>query len=309
MPSRPISLALLTSMALGASTAHAGPSAPLSEIPAADCQAVCDRIQQHCGLDSWTDPQSPLYCFMLCESGKDGDATTFARTACVASASDCTKVAACVAQGALLDAWMVIVAGSTDPAQAQKMLEAYQTGGGFAHGAFPQLLDSGTVEGLNPGFTIVVAATPSDKAVAIGVRDHIRSLRLPGLDTQGTYIRAVRVAEPEGSQVALPGSWRAIVIWQTTTDTSEDWAFFTNDVSRAAQAAGIDIVWAGESAKVPIVRDGTTLTTLDLGGQTHAPIGYLFSRSGHDPEFHEHSMPHDVLSAASAYFGVELTAD
>ena len=294
-----------------ASAAVAPPAAAPAELPiiaATDCEALCARLNTTCGLDAWTIPESPRACWITCETGKDGAAEQADMNACVAAASDCAAVSACVAERPLEDAWMVIAAGSTDPDEASAMFDAYRAAGGPAHGDYPRLLSSDTVEGLNPGFRIVVAAAPASKDAASGLRDHLRGSSLAGLDTSGAYIKAVKVRDAEDlSRAALvPVAWRAIIIWQTTYETSEDWGFFTDDVHRAANAAGIPLIWAGDSPRVPVEIDGASVATVDLTGKTPNPIGYVFAMEGREPHWEDHSPSFTVVEHAADYFGTEL---
>jgi len=283
--------------------------APLADIAASDCQAVCDRINEQCGLDTWVDPASPLFCFMYCETGKDGHAEVAGRSACVAAAIDCAGVETCLADDQLHDAWMVIAAGSKDQVEGQSLLAAYRAAGGPSHGDYPMLVSSDTVEGLNPGFWIVVSAAPTDKTVAGGLRNHLRELNLAGLDTGGAYIKPVRLPFPEDIALSaiLPPAWRTIIIWQTEYEVTEDWGFFTDDVQRAGQAVGIPTIWAGDDLVVPITVDGQTITTLDLTGKTPDPIGYVFAMAGRDPQVEPHSPSFTVIEHAATYFGVEMS--
>ncbi len=214
----------------------------------------------------------------------------------------------CIDLGATHNGWMVIVGGSRDRDEALALQHSYRDLGAPSHMDYPQLVNSSGVQGLNPGFWIVVAATPADEAVALAVRDRLRHLDLDGLDTSGTYVRPVQVAQPESLELStlFPSAWRALVIWQTTTETSEDWGWFTSDVQAAAQAAGILVLAGGDAVKLPVVVDGRTMTTLDLGDYRTEPLGYIFVMEGQEPAWQAHAMTGEVLSAASGYFGVQL---
>ncbi len=297
-----------------ASPAAAAPAAPAAQaelplIPASDCEAICARLNTTCQLDTWTNPESPMFCWVSCETGKDGAAEQADMNACVANANDCEAVAACVADRPLEDAWMVIAAGSKDQDEGQRLFDAYRAAAGPSHGDYPRLLSSDTVEGLNPGFWIVVAAAPASEDAAGGLRDHLRGLKLAGLDTSGAYIKAVKVRDAEELERSelVPAGWRAIIIWQTTYETSEDWGFFTDDVSRAGQAVDIPTIWSGDSPKVPITVGDAVVTTVDLTGKTPAPIGYVFAQQGQEPLFIEHQPSFTVIEQAADYFGVEMS--
>ncbi len=104
------------------------------------------------------------------------------------------------AQAGRRDAYMVIVSGSPDVEQAARMFESarnnlpaytYLSGPGNRaprERAFPVLVESATVQGLKPGFWVVVAAIPSSEVTA---------KRLAALLGNGAYYRKVAVARTE----------------------------------------------------------------------------------------------------------------
>lgn len=60
----------------------------------------------------------------------------------------------------------IIAGGDKDPAAAKKLLEDYVAAGHPSHGAYPQVVESASIEGFNPGFHIVVVGEAFEKAVA-----------------------------------------------------------------------------------------------------------------------------------------------
>ena len=109
-----------------------------------------------------------------------------------------------------------------------------------------------------------------------------------------------------------------IVIFCDTSieETSEDWAWFTDTVFQVAKAYSIEVIFADEKAlKKPVLTgEDTTHPTLGVnlakfvkdGGFDQ---GYIFYKPGKAPKFQDHDMVGPVLSAASAYFGMELSED
>jgi hypothetical protein len=210
-----------------------------------------------------------------------------------------------------VEAHAVILWGSTDKAAAEAWLASYRGAGGPVHDGFPRIEDSGEIALLNPGFWIVLAALPEEAAVAAALVDGYKGLELEGVDTSGAYAREVRVPEPEYDLTAtavLPPAWRALVVWQgaEVEETSEDWGFFTGDVTDAADAAGVLTTSGGHEPAIRISREGEVLAELDASTFPADGIGYVFAMPGAEPEFHPHDMPSAVLSAASAYFGTDI---
>lgn len=106
------------------------------------------------------------------------------------------------------------------------------------------------------------------------------------------------------SALPKPGrDYRAILIRGAGPgeETSEDWAFFTDDVQRLAGEAGLPIEWTfGRVAPVRV--DGRTVARIPLGATE--TVGYWFVASGKAPAFQPHAPPEVIWAAAEAYFGL-----
>jgi hypothetical protein len=101
--------------------------------------------------------------------------------------------------------------------------------------------------------------------------------------------------------------WRVLVVVSRTCGTSEDWGWFSAEVTQSAEAAGIETtgVYPGDTALV-LKRAGAEVSRLELGPYFEGGVGYLVATEGKAPEFIGHAMTPDVLTAASAYFGTEI---
>ncbi|NPV00617.1 MAG: SH3 domain-containing protein [Brevinematales bacterium] len=99
-------------------------------------------------------------------------------------------------------------------------------------------------------------------------------------------------------------------------ETSEDWAWFTDTVFQVAKANNIEAVFADEKALKKPVLTGEDQSHPTLGVNLAKfvkdggfDLGYIFYKPGKSPKFQDHDMVGPVLSAATAYFGVELSED
>lgn len=196
-------------------------------------------------------------------------------------------------------AWMVIVGGSKVKAEAKAMLEEVK--GEQLPGQLV-LVDSSTVDGLNPGFFIISAGVIKDQSVAERVRKHFNRFR------KGTYVREVQVEESEQLTCPAPrcpGPWRAVVIHSVAESPGEDWGFFTNDVQDALD--GHDIIFPNESSgatTVRIERGGHLLGTVDVS--RYRTNGYILVSDNRAPSFVPHAMPGDVISEIDGYFDLGM---
>jgi hypothetical protein len=86
-------------------------------------------------------------------------------------------------------AYMVIVDGSSDLTEAK--LVAYDKQGFSRYGSYPKLVDSGTIQGLRPGYWVVIAAVARDKNVAQRLNGFLGALGAK------PYVRKVEVAKPD----------------------------------------------------------------------------------------------------------------
>lgn len=242
---------------------------------------------------------------LACASGSSEAPSTHAATEGAPTAGAPEAAPAVEPEFPLEVGYMVIVAGDADPVAAKKKLEDYVERGVSANG-YPKLLDSSEVDGLKPGFHIVVAAVPDTKAIG----EHMAELLAKTFP--GTYVREVRVPEVESFDCAFPGAdrrcypeaWRAIVVFDRSDgDTSEDWAFFTDDVLRIANEAGIQADWLGQEDYVEVQVDGERVGGVNMGPylKDHE-LGYVFAMEGQMPVYQEHAMVDEVIDAAEAYF-------
>jgi hypothetical protein len=116
-----------------------------------------------------------------------------------------------------------------------------------------------------------------------------------------------RKPNPPTSLAVEHHPWRAVVILGRACGTSEDWGWFTAEVSHSLpDDIEVVTVYPGD-ATVVLTRAGAEVDRLDVG--THFDddqLGYLLAMEGKPPEFVTHAMSQDVLTAASAYFGAEI---
>ena len=59
------------------------------------------------------------------------------------------------------------------------------------------MVASDNIEGLKPGFFVIIAATPRDKHIAEEIVDVYKRMSVGGRDLSGAYIREVRVMGPD----------------------------------------------------------------------------------------------------------------
>ncbi|TNE87943.1 MAG: hypothetical protein EP330_16765 [Deltaproteobacteria bacterium] len=207
-------------------------------------------------------------------------------------------------------AWMVILSGATDEASGKRDLETVLAKGIARQGGHPRLVHSDEVEGLKPGFWISVGATVDDEATATSIVDAVR----PRYD--GAYVREVRVAELE--TIRCPAdlrcrpmrapAWRAIVVFDILEgEKGEDWAWFTDEVSRKSKAYGVPAYWA-QGTEARVEAEGRT-EVVDLSPFAGELFGYVFVEEGKEPEYCPHLPAELVLSAASDYFTFDLLHD
>lgn len=238
-----------------------------------------------------------------------GSSTTPASTAPASSAPAANAV----------PAWAVILWGGTDRAVGEAWLAAYVAGGGPVRkeAGYPRIVDSTTIPKLKPGLLIVLAGEPEDQDVAVAMQARFRALSVPGVDLTGTYARPILTPDPEDLDpfALIPAGWRMLAICNPAAvngvvpETSEDWGFFTNDVSTAASAAGIDVTDCEPTKAIPVVHGGVTVGKVNASAvRDTASCGYVLAEPGKAPTWVEHAMPEDVLSAASEYFGIPVTA-
>ena len=103
--------------------------------------------------------------------------------------------------------------------------------------------------------------------------------------------------------------WRFVVIVSHAYNTSEDWGWFTAEVSGSCAKAAVPLVWSDVPGDryVEVQRDQKPVARIDLRPiiEDYA-IGYVVAMEGKEPEFLAHSMTFDVLQQAGNYFGTTI---
>lgn len=103
--------------------------------------------------------------------------------------------------------------------------------------------------------------------------------------------------------------WRILLVYSNVYATSEDWAYYSDEVLSAAKEKGIKggSLQMGQHVIV-IVRGGEDIATLALpeGERGYGHVGYLFAKEGATLELSEHDMSDGVLGRAGRYFGVSF---
>lgn len=91
----------------------------------------------------------------------------------------------------------VVLWGSKDEEAAWTWLEKYIQNGGPTRPGYPYVVASENIDGMNPGFFVVIAAQPSDQAVAEELVDIFKRLSVGGESLDGAYIKPVQIPLPE----------------------------------------------------------------------------------------------------------------
>lgn len=95
-------------------------------------------------------------------------------------------------------------------------------------------------------------------------------------------------------------NWRVMIAFARNQCTSEDWAWFTDDVRKGVEAQKITYAYGSNENNIVIVqRDGKEVARMPLEGQ-----GYAMLAAGKEPGKTGHDMADSVLAAAWRYFGV-----
>lgn len=96
-------------------------------------------------------------------------------------------------------------------------------------------------------------------------------------------------------------SWQLVVAHSSVLCTSDDWSWYTHEVSEAMGAMGIQYGYAPAGNDVVIVRrGGAEVARLPLEGQ-----GYVVAGAGRSPLELGHDVSAGVIEAVSKYFGTE----
>lgn len=204
----------------------------------------------------------------------------------------------------LVAGWMVILSGSTDRAEAEAQLARYQAEG---LPGTPQLVESATVEGLQPGFYVVVLAVSADEPVAREMAAAWQSAR------PGTYVREVRVpiAEafvcdgPAADPRCAPPGWRVLIVFDATDGMQlEEWPAFPDQVLSRAHGKGVLTRPFPPDWTVPVEVGDEEVAKVDITPFVGELFGYVFAMQGKEPVYQAHAPPDVVWSAAAAYYGL-----
>ena len=115
-------------------------------------------------------------------------------------------------------------------------------------------------------------------------------------------------SDPAKVEVAT-APWRVVVAYAQYYDTSEDWAFFVNDVFEAGKGHAIGSGYLSKGAtQLQVTRRGIAVATIDLPPETREPFaqGYVAAMEGKEPLLLGHDQPDELLFDLSDYFGVTL---
>jgi len=205
------------------------------------------------------------------------------------------------------DGFMVIVAGSKDQAEAKQKYEAFSKAGPKV-GDFPAMFVSADVEGLNPGFHIVVAAIPRDEATA---KQMAKAL---GTKWEGTYVRKVKVVGVEDvgcdkDPRCLLARWAAIIAFNYSEDgVPDEWGANTAIVTKRARAAGL----IAREAKM----DHNMVDTIKIGNKVVAKVeigpflndqyGYVVVGEGKAPEYFQGFGVDSAIDSIERHLEVEI---
>jgi hypothetical protein len=99
-------------------------------------------------------------------------------------------------------------------------------------------------------------------------------------------------------------TWKLAVIMTHAYATSEDWAAFSDEVSKALEPDGVVVVNTGPGIEAVSVRkDDKEIASVDLTEHTQPPpkIGYLWVAAGAEPTFQ--------IEAAKAYYAAPPPAE
>ncbi|HHO49540.1 MAG TPA: hypothetical protein ENK18_01415 [Deltaproteobacteria bacterium] len=207
-------------------------------------------------------------------------------------------------------AHMVILGGAPDRDAAQRILDGLspdvpRTGG------YPTLEHSDEIEGLNPGFWIVVGAVARDEATAKAMAEAL------GEHVPGTYVRQVEVPASKIEGASCPSDprcgggfgWRAVVIFKRISIEPDGWDSTSAEVTAVLGRARIPTERVNPNdplqVKVPLGGDVVEIDIAPFQGELY---GYVFAAEGRKPRYQQASSAVQVLSVASAYFGVDLLA-
>lgn len=207
-------------------------------------------------------------------------------------------------------AHMVILGGAPDRGSAQAKLDSLRGKLPSVPG-YPTLKLSDEVDGLNPGFWIIVGAIAADATTADAMAASL-SERSPG-----AYVREVTVPAGQIERARCPGDprcgegggWRAVVIFKRISVQPDGWDTTSAEVAAALGKARIptERVDPGDplQVKVPLGGDVAEIDIAPFQGELY---GYVFAAQGREPLYQQATSAPLVLSAASSYFGVDLLA-
>jgi len=92
-------------------------------------------------------------------------------------------------------------------------------------------------------------------------------------------------------------------------EISEDWNWFFDDIRRACEGKGIQVVHAGAGDRTIRVGPAEAAVTIDLRPYAQGQKGYLFVETGREYLFQAYDQSRIVLEKASSYFGILCSTD
>lgn len=115
------------------------------------------------------------------------------------------------------------------------------------------------------------------------------------------------LAEPVELTV-LGANYEGVVVLNWARNTSDDWAWFSNQIVLSLDAAGVPNVNASPyQRKVRVLRSGAPPEVIDLTALTGLPaVGYAVIQAGKPPVLVEHSMPEDVIREMNEALGKSM---
>ena len=122
-----------------------------------------------------------------------------------------------------------------------------------------------------------------------------------GMGTEGGHAWLMK-PEPKTPAVVQVSSdeWRVVLAHASHWCTSDDWAWFTNEVAEEARKHGIQYAYAGATNDVMVVMHGEE----QVARYPLSEEGYLFAAPGRESENTDHDLPEFVISAMDTYFGL-----
>ena len=96
------------------------------------------------------------------------------------------------------------------------------------------------------------------------------------------------------------------IIAINTSEISEDWNWFFDDIRKACEGKGIQVVHADSGYQTIRIGPEEQPVAIDLSVYAEFRKGYLFVETGRQYLFQAYDQSDVVLEEASNYFGIEL---